>query len=356
LPKQPSLNPTKLPMVQQQKPAATDNHEKARVREDNPNVAASPTAKPIPQPTVKPTAEPRRKPTAKPILPPTVTPTKGNLPKLPSRPTSRELPAPLPPPQASFARASSRCSSGEGTIQTSSSSSSSSSWFSSAAAEEAAVLALEGWMKRNGGSAVDNQPAEATAAAVKVNEAIAAGATPTTAFHDSNLLDASASYAVCFTGMVRTWQHSRSFFERTFSHAANGPLDLFVHAYLPAFDHRGDAAGFDQLKDIISKHLLALPRRSLDLERWNLVSLEALRLALDNKHCKAGLATENACTKRELATKIWIPVMSHFRKNLLCWRALQRHVASPARCHKQYDAIVSTRLDLVYPPEVCANL
>ena len=100
----------------------------------------------------------------------------------------------------------------------------------------------------------------------------------------------------------------------------------------------------------------ALLESGLDLERWNLVSLEALRLALDNKHCKAGLATENACTKRELATKIWIPVMSHFCKNLLCWRALQRHVASPARCHKQYDAIVSTRLDLVYPPEVCANL
>ena len=56
LPKQPSLNPTKLPMVQQQKPQLPTTKTRPNVRQ--------PTAKPIPQPTQKLTAEPRRKPTA----------------------------------------------------------------------------------------------------------------------------------------------------------------------------------------------------------------------------------------------------------------------------------------------------
>ena len=194
------------------------------------------------------------------------------------------------------------------------------------------------------------------------------------AFHDSNL-GPPQRHAICLTGQVRTFTETRPSLERAL--LASNSVDLFFHVFLPGGQpwHDSDA---DADARCIARSVLTLPHRAVTVERWSSAIVEqmhrdrpALRLCGECAHqhglprskCPTTSWTQNGSSKRTLAARcetalddarstggsgVPLHAVSQWRKRALCWDMMLRH--SAAHSHT-YAAVVSTRLDLHYPPQ-----
>ena len=171
---------------------------------------------------------------------------------------------------------------------------------------------------------------------------------PTSPFHDNNLVGAPSRHAICLTGLARSFDATRPSLEQAL--LAPNSVDLFFYISVFHADSAAEARTIDTA-------VLTLPRRAVTVELWSAHVVKQMhrdhpRLRLcgeaSSKPLTEQCQQEFDAARNQGRSGISLHVFSQWRKRALCWDMLTQHAATHSHT---YAAVVSTRLDLNYPPQ-----
>lgn len=164
---------------------------------------------------------------------------------------------------------------------------------------------------------------------------------------DDNTLSGSTSvkYATLFMGQVRTWATGRKMFHRTLFNP-NRPVDLFFTLY----------ANSDEDIQLIKELVIPMPNRRLHVKHWGLPIVNKMQKEHNVRICNNAPRPHEVCTMKDTT---WgnqrthsknLHVLSKARMNEVAWFLMKNYVAI-GRGGSNYDLVVTTRMDLSYPPQ-----